>query len=154
MNCYPSLIKHSSSCSRVIVPFCPSGLVLGPYDFTFLLILQLSCILHMVPFWESRTKLRVMQIVETDGINMIITKIIAKLELSLDVTIYWTRDKSVIILPSYEWGGTSNRFKQPVVSRQATKCLRSKGVFGRHTPTGNEASSVLICPDARKFELS
>ena len=101
LNCYPSLIKYSSSCSRVIVPFCPSGLVLGPYDFTFLLILQLSCILHMVPFWESRTKLRVMQIVETDGINMIITKIIAKLELSLDVTICWTRDKCVIILPSY-----------------------------------------------------
>jgi len=43
------------------------GLVLGPYDSTFLLILQLSCILHMVPFWESRTKLRVMQIIETDG---------------------------------------------------------------------------------------
>ncbi|KAJ7377254.1 hypothetical protein OS493_030065 [Desmophyllum pertusum] len=43
------------------------GLVLGPYDFTFLLILQLSCVLHMVPFWESRSKLRVMQIVETDG---------------------------------------------------------------------------------------
>ena len=101
VNCYPSLIKYSSSYSRVIFPFCPSGLVLGPYDFTFLLILQLSCILHMVPFWESRTKLRVMQIVETDGINMIITKIITKLELSLDVTVCWTRDKSVIILPSY-----------------------------------------------------
>lgn len=41
------------------------GLVLGPYDFTFLLTLQLSCVLHMVPFWENRSKLRVMQIVET-----------------------------------------------------------------------------------------
>ena len=46
-----------------------AGLVLGPYDFTFLLILQLSCVLHMVPFWESRSKLRVMQIVETDGMH-------------------------------------------------------------------------------------
>ncbi|XP_068681220.1 solute carrier family 12 member 9-like isoform X2 [Montipora foliosa] len=45
------------------------GLILGPYDFTFLLILQLSCILRMVPFWESRTRLRVMQIVETDDEN-------------------------------------------------------------------------------------
>ncbi|KAL9981220.1 hypothetical protein ACROYT_G009894 [Oculina patagonica] len=43
------------------------GLVLGPYDFTFLLILQLSCVLHMVPFWETRSKLRVMQIVDTDS---------------------------------------------------------------------------------------
>ncbi|XP_074635463.1 solute carrier family 12 member 9-like isoform X2 [Acropora palmata] len=43
------------------------GPLLGPYDFTFLLILQLSCILHMVPFWELRTKLRVMQIVESDA---------------------------------------------------------------------------------------
>lgn len=42
------------------------GLVLGPYDFTFLLTLQLSCVLHMVPFWENRSKLRVMQIVETE----------------------------------------------------------------------------------------
>ncbi|XP_027060222.1 solute carrier family 12 member 9-like [Pocillopora damicornis] len=40
--------------------------VLGPYDFTFLLTLQLSCVLHMVPFWENRSKLRVMQIVETE----------------------------------------------------------------------------------------
>ena len=77
-----------------------------------------------------------------------------KIEPSLDVTVCWTRDKCVIILPSYYWGGTSNRFKQPAVSRQAAKSLRSKGVFGRHTPTGNEASSVLICPDARKFGLS
>ena len=46
-----------------------TDLVLGPYDYTFLLILQLSCVLHMVPFWESRSKLRVMQIVETDGMN-------------------------------------------------------------------------------------
>lgn len=45
------------------------GPLLGPYDFTFLLILQLSCILHMVPFWELRTKLRVMQIVESDAEN-------------------------------------------------------------------------------------
>ncbi|XP_058945660.2 solute carrier family 12 member 9 isoform X1 [Pocillopora verrucosa] len=43
-----------------------AGLVLGPYDFTFLLTLQLSCVLHMVPFWENRSKLRVMQIVETE----------------------------------------------------------------------------------------
>ena len=48
-----------------------TGLVLGPYDFTFLLILQLSCVLHMVPFWETRSKLRVMQIVESDGMNYI-----------------------------------------------------------------------------------
>ena len=46
-----------------------ADLILGPYDFTFLLILQLSCVLHMVPFWETRSKLRVMQIVETDGMH-------------------------------------------------------------------------------------
>lgn len=49
--------------------FSLTGLVLGPYDYTFLLILQLSCVLHMVPFWETRSKLRVMQIVEIDGMN-------------------------------------------------------------------------------------
>ncbi|XP_020893952.1 solute carrier family 12 member 9 [Exaiptasia diaphana] len=35
---------------------------LGPYDLTFLLILQLSCILHMVPYWESRTSIRVFSV--------------------------------------------------------------------------------------------
>ena len=54
--------------SAVLLLFL-TGLVLGPYDYTFLLILQLSCVLHMVPFWETRSKLRVMQIVETDGMN-------------------------------------------------------------------------------------
>ena len=49
--------------------FSLTGLILGPYDYTFLLILQLSCVLHMVPFWETRSKLRVMQIVEIDGMN-------------------------------------------------------------------------------------
>ena len=58
------LALHSSLTCLIL---CLSGPLLGPYDFTFLLILQLSCILHMVPFWELRTKLRVMQIVESDG---------------------------------------------------------------------------------------
>ena len=39
-----------------------SGLLSGPYDFTYLLILQLSCVLHMVPFWTERTRLRVMMV--------------------------------------------------------------------------------------------
>ena len=56
-------------CNPGFYCFSLSGLVLGPYDYTFLLILQLSCVLHMVPFWETRSKLRVMQIVETDGMN-------------------------------------------------------------------------------------
>ncbi|XP_048581848.1 solute carrier family 12 member 9 isoform X2 [Nematostella vectensis] len=39
------------------------GMLLGPYDFTYLLILQLSCVLHMVPFWEKKTTLRVMTVI-------------------------------------------------------------------------------------------
>ena len=66
-------VLHVALCADVTQQLCYNcfltGLVLGPYDYTFLLILQLSCVLHMVPFWETRTKLRVMQIVETDGMN-------------------------------------------------------------------------------------
>lgn len=38
----------------------------GVCDYTYLLILQLSCILNMVPFWESRTTIRLMSIVNND----------------------------------------------------------------------------------------
>ncbi|XP_028400940.1 solute carrier family 12 member 9-like isoform X2 [Dendronephthya gigantea] len=38
----------------------------GTCDQTYLLILQLSCILNMVPFWENRTKIRLMSIARGD----------------------------------------------------------------------------------------
>ncbi|CAB3989377.1 solute carrier family 12 member 9-like [Paramuricea clavata] len=38
----------------------------GICDHTYLLILQLSCILNMVSFWESRTKIRLMSIAHGD----------------------------------------------------------------------------------------
>ena len=38
------------------------------HDNTFMLVLQLATILHMVPEWKSHTKLRVFMIVESTSV--------------------------------------------------------------------------------------
>ncbi|KAM7443073.1 hypothetical protein ABFA07_008158 [Porites harrisoni] len=99
------------------------GLVLGPYDFTFLLILQLSCILHMVPFWESRTKLRVMQIVETDGnddqhqtLQKTLARLLAELRIPAEVRMIHLTEEALSqtrnadgLAPATNWYRTVNQ---------------------------------------------
>lgn len=98
------------------------GLVLGPYDYTFLLILQLSCVLHMVPFWETRSKLRVMQIVETDGEDHhntqheTLTRLLKELRIPAEVRmIHMTREGLSLtrnadgLAPATDWYRTVNQ---------------------------------------------
>lgn len=99
------------------------GLVLGPYDYTFLLILQLSCVLHMVPFWETRSKLRVMQIVETDGEDDLhntqhetLTRLLKELRIPAEVRmIHMTREGLSLtrnadgLAPATNWYRTVNQ---------------------------------------------